>query len=35
MKKFITIQLIMLALLFGCNPDSNVISPENTLAESS
>ncbi len=32
MKKFITIQLVMLALLFGCNPDSNVNSPENTVS---
>lgn len=30
MKKFITIQLIILAMLFGCTPDANVISPENT-----
>lgn len=30
MKKFITINLIMIALLFGCNPDTNVVSPEDS-----
>ncbi|HRN25068.1 MAG TPA: hypothetical protein PLH53_02635 [Ignavibacteriaceae bacterium] len=30
MKKFITINLIMIALLFGCNPDANVISPDDS-----
>jgi len=30
MKKFITINLLMIALLFGCNPDANVTSPDDS-----
>jgi hypothetical protein len=30
MKKFITINLITIALLLGCNPDANVTAPEGT-----
>lgn len=30
MKKFITINLITIALLLGCNPDNNVISPDDS-----
>jgi hypothetical protein len=34
MKKFITFNLVVLALLFGCNPDSNVTSPEDSTTQS-
>jgi hypothetical protein len=30
MKKLLTIKLLLLALLFGCNPDANITSPEGT-----
>lgn len=31
MKKFITIKLIIVALLFGCSPDANVNAPEESV----
>lgn len=31
MKKFITLNPVFLALLFGCNPDTNVTSPDDSL----
>jgi len=34
MKKLISINLVVLALLFGCNPDSNITSPENSATQS-
>ena len=34
MKRFITIKLMLLALLFGCNPDSNVTSPDDSTTQS-
>jgi hypothetical protein len=33
MKRFITFKLIVLALLFGCNPDSNVTSPDDSITQ--
>lgn len=34
MKKLLSINLVVLVLLFGCNPDSNVISPDDSTTQS-
>ena len=34
MKKLISINLVVFALLFGCNPDSNVTSPDESANDS-
>jgi len=33
MKQFVTTALIIVALLFGCTPESNVTSPENSIKQ--
>lgn len=30
MKKFVTLMLLVFALLFGCSPDANVTSPDDS-----
>jgi len=33
MKKFATLMLMVFALLFGCTPDANVVSPDNSVKQ--